>query len=75
MSDYRIVHNQQTDQYRVERRGWVGWVFVRDPESKDYATFSNFEDARQFMCRRRRRATAARRWKAVGLCSRQRLAD
>lgn len=75
MSDYRIVHNEQTDQYRVERRGWAGWVFVRDPASNDYATFSSFEDARQFMCRRRRRDTDTRRWKTVSICSRHRLVD
>lgn len=71
MSDYRIVHNEQTNLYRVERRGWTGWTFVRDAQGGDYATFVTCEDARRFVCRQRRRASAPRRWEVIDLCSRR----
>lgn len=72
MSDYRIVFNEQTECYRVERRGWLGWSFVMNAAGDDYVSFSRYADARRFVCRatRHRRYGGQRRWKVVDLCSR-----
>ena len=71
MSDYRIVYNEQTDLYRVERRGWAGWSFVMDKTVGDYATFRSCQAAKRFICRRQRgRPASSRRWQVVDGCRR-----
>lgn len=77
MSDCRIVYNEKTGLYRVERRGWMGWTFVMDEARHDYATFERYEDARRFACEaQERRATRQhRRWKVVDFCRDRRAAN
>lgn len=71
MSEFRIVFNEYSRRYRIERRGLFGWSFVIDDSGRDYATFASYEEARRFACRSRRRpARADRRWRVVDPCSR-----
>ena len=71
MTDYRIVFNEETRRYRVERRRWWGWNFLMDAAGEDYATFADFDSARRFACAQSgQRQTAPRRWKVVGICDR-----
>ena len=71
MSDCRIVLNEQTGRYRIERRHWWGWSFVMAESGEHYATFDRCEDARDYACRHRRRSAAGqRRWRVVDLCAR-----
>ena len=66
---YRIVHNQQTDAFRIERRGFLGWTFVTDPDNGDYLGFDDLESARRWVRRHTRRdAAEGRRWKVVADC-------
>lgn len=66
---YRIVHNEQTDVYRVEKRGLLGWAFVNDPATSDYLAFAGIEEARAWV---RAKLAAGhenpRRWKIVADC-------
>ena len=67
---YRIVHNQQTDSYRVEKRGLLGWAFVSDPQTGDYLTFDDVSKARRWVCTKvRHKDPDTRRWKVVSDCS------
>jgi hypothetical protein len=67
---YRIVHNEQTRTYRVEKHGFLGWSFVTDPESRDYLDFDSLEAARNWVQQRRPiRTSDTRRWKVVSDCS------
>ena len=72
MSDFRIVYNERTDLYRVEKRGWAGWSFVMDEKGGDYATFRSCSAAKRFICHRQgsRRAASFRRWQVVDGCRR-----
>ncbi len=66
---YRIVHNEQTGAYRVEKRGLLGWSFVGDPQSSDYLTFVDRQAASAWVRQKtRRRADPTRRWKVVADC-------
>jgi hypothetical protein len=66
---YRIVHNEQTGDYRVEKRGLLGWSFVYDPQSSDYLTFTDRQAASAWVRQKACRGTgAARRWKVVADC-------
>ena len=70
MIDFRIVFNEQSGRYRVERRRWWGWGFVLDRSGEDYATFDRFEDAQRFVCARRLpRKARPRRWRVVDNCT------
>lgn len=65
---YRVVFNDQTGRYRVERKGWFGWSFVED-EAGNYLGFETVEQARAWV---RNHSTCAgsgpRRWRVVGCC-------
>lgn len=70
MKMYRIVHNEQTGAYRVERRGLFGWGFVTDPQSGDYLAFADLDAARSWVRIRQHPGKAGwRRWKVVSDCS------
>ena len=67
---YRIVHNEQTGLYRIEKRGWLGWNFVSDPKTSDYLGFRHLDDARSWICERTQsKDEATRRWKVVQDCT------
>jgi hypothetical protein len=67
---YRIVHNEQSAAYRVEKRGWLGWAFVSDPQTGDYLGFDSLEDARTWVRSRVQHGNgASRRWKIVSDCN------
>lgn len=67
---YRIVHNEQTDSYRVEKRGVLGWAFVSNPQTNDYLNFKDLNAARNWVCSRvRRNDNNNRRWKVVADCN------
>jgi hypothetical protein len=66
---YRIVHNEQTDSYRVEKRGLLGWAFVDDPQTGEYRGFEDLDAARAWIRQRTRGSNANRRWKVVTDCS------
>lgn len=69
MPDYRIVYNEQTARYRIERRGWAGWTFVTADRGSNYLTFDSYEAARRFVCERCRPTRGeGRRWKVVDPC-------
>lgn len=73
MSDYRIVFNEQTARYRVEKRGWTGWTFVTANRGCDYLTFDSYEAARRFVCGRQRpKPDSGRRWRVVDPCDAER---
>jgi hypothetical protein len=72
MGEFRIVFNEQRGLYRVERRGWFGWAFLRVPGGDDYATFASYQAALDFACRNRGQCAgeaAWRRWRVVDPCS------
>jgi len=68
--NWRIVHNEQTGLYRIERRRWWGWDFVPDTATGDYMNFNDFESARRWGCRNlvcdHQRS---RRWQIVDTCN------
>ena len=67
---YRAVHNEQTDSYRVEKRGLLGWDFVDDPRTGDYLQFEKLAQARRWVCEQPPRdANSLRRWKVVSECN------
>ncbi|MCB1802671.1 MAG: hypothetical protein KDI82_13350 [Gammaproteobacteria bacterium] len=71
MSDYRIVFNEHTEKYRVERRGLFGWQFVMDQSGTDYLTFDSRETAQQYVCATRQVGAgrqSQRRWQVVDTC-------
>jgi len=71
MTEYRIVFNERTGRYRVERRRWWGWGFVMDAAGEDYLSFADYRDAQCFVCRQRRPLSGEqRRWKVVDPCER-----
>ena len=66
---YRIVHNEMTSRYRIEKRGFFGWSFVTAPDGGDYLSFTDAEAARTWICKKTRRDTDAnRRWKVITEC-------
>jgi hypothetical protein len=66
---YRVVINDQTGRYRVEKREWLGWNFVRD-EAGDYLGFDGIEQARAWINERCRSSqTGPRRWRVVDCCA------
>lgn len=71
MSDYRIVFNEHTGKYRVERRSLFGWQFVMDEGRADYLTFDSREAAQQYVCATRQVGAGRpshRRWRVVDTC-------
>ena len=67
---YRIVHNEQTDTYRVEKLGLLGWAFVSDPQTGDYLGFDDVGEARNWVrSNTRRKDDNGRRWKVVAECN------
>lgn len=66
---YRIVHNEHTASYRVEKRGIFGWAFVDAPRGGDYLQFATLEEARAWVSARQvARGDHARRWKVIPDC-------
>lgn len=66
---YRIVHNEQTGVFRVEKRGLLGWAFVSDPQTGDYLGFGDADAARQWVRDKvRRNNDNTRRWQIVSDC-------
>ena len=63
---YRVVFNDQSGRYRVERKGWLGWSFVQD-ESGDYLGFETLEQARAWVRENKhcQGTTEPRRWRVV----------
>ncbi len=67
---YRIVHNEQTGLYRVEKRGLLGWAFVSDSKTGDYIGFEDIEHARAWIrSTTKRKDSDTRRWKVVSDCN------
>jgi len=67
---YRIVHNEQTGSYRVEKRGLFGWAFVSDPKNGDYLGFEDADAARNWIRSKvSRNEHDNRRWKVVADCN------
>lgn len=66
---YRIVHNEQSGVYRIEKRGLLGWAFVSDQDTGDYLGFSDLHAARSWVCNATRtRHNESRRWKIIADC-------
>lgn len=65
----RIVFNEQTERYRIERRGLLGWNFVTDEASGKYLSFADLADAKAWV---RDHASDQspnhRRWKVIYVC-------
>ena len=69
VSKYRIVFNEETGVYRVERRHWWGWSFVMDAAGEDYLGFASRREAECYICLQRRQPLLRyRRWQVVDLC-------
>ena len=66
---YRVVLNDQSGRYRVERKGWLGWSFVQ-AESGDYLGFESLEQARAWVREHQQCSdnTGPRRWRVVDCC-------
>ena len=76
MPDYRIVFNEHSGQYRIERRSLWGWSFLTDGGGREYLTFADYEAARRHLCRRlKRRVHTHRRWRVLDLCRCPRTVD
>ena len=66
---YRVVFNDQSGRYRVERKGWLGWNFVQT-ESGDYPGFDTLEQAREWTREHGKcQGTGLRRWRVVDCCA------
>lgn len=66
---YRVVFNDQSGRYRIERKGWFGWNFVQD-ESGDYLGFGTLEQARVWVSEHNDCVgKGPRRWRIVDCCS------
>lgn len=69
MTEYRIVFNEQTGLYRVEKKHWWGWVFVTDAAGEDYLSFPDCRAAQRYVCQQQRlQQSRPRRWRVVDLC-------
>lgn len=66
---YRVVHNETTDRYRVEKRGLLGWSFVVDPSTHDYLDFGDLGTAKTWVQEHTNSAGDSRRWKVVTDCA------
>ena len=66
---YRIVHNEVTELFRVEKRGLLGWEFVIDSETRDYLSFGDLDSAKCWVRDHTEAATDARRWRVVTDCA------
>ena len=67
---YRIVVNEQTTQFRIEKRGLLGWNFVTDAASGDYLSFAELTDAEAWICAHAEAPSDRyRRWKVVTDCA------
>lgn len=67
---HRIVHNEQTDNFRVEAHGFFGWNFVTDPDTGDYLDFQSMASARQWINQHvRANVDDDSRWKVVSVCN------
>jgi hypothetical protein len=66
---FRVVFNDQSGRYRVERKGWFGWNFVQD-ESGQYVGFDTLEQARAWVREHQncRGTGGPRRWRIVDCC-------
>lgn len=66
---YRILHNQQTSSYRIEKRGFFGWNFVLEQGSGDYLQFEDLASARRWVAAAiESRRKPDRRWNVVSEC-------
>ncbi|HOP17232.1 MAG: hypothetical protein H6956_00700 [Chromatiaceae bacterium] len=67
---YRIVHNEQTGLYRVEKRGLFGWAFISDQRTGDYLGFADVESARAWIkSATKGKDSDSKRWKVVSDCN------
>jgi hypothetical protein len=70
MGTYRVVVNEQTARFRIEKRGLLGWSFVTDAASGDYLSFAELVDAEAWICAQAdARSHPHRRWKVVTDCA------
>ena len=67
---HRIVHNAQTDTYRIEKRSFFGWNFVAEQDTGNYLQFDDLQSAQQWLANActTGRNQAARRWRVVTAC-------
>ena len=67
----RIVFNEQTECYRVESRGLLGWNFVTDDETGDYLSFDDQTAAMAWVKEHviPPDNDSNRRWKVVTFCN------
>ena len=66
---YRLVHNEQTNTYRVEKRGLLGWAFVTNPRSDGYLGFNRLDAARAWIRNQSpKNVDDNRRWKIIQDC-------
>ena len=76
MSDYRIVFNERSGEYRIERRSLLGWMFVMDERGRKYLTFADYDAARRHLCRNLdMRSESRRRWRVLDPCGCSHLSD
>lgn len=67
--NWRIVYNEQTLRYRIERRRWWGWDFVADEAVGSYLSFSDLAAAKRWGCRHLgQQSQRPRRWQVVDYC-------
>jgi hypothetical protein len=56
--------------FRVEKRGFLGWAFVSDPRTGDHLGFDDIIEARNWIrSKTRRNNDNDRRWKVVSECN------
>lgn len=66
---YRVVFNEQSGRYRVERKGLLSWSFVED-QNGDYLAFETLEAARAWVREHAKCGdTGPRRWRVVDCCA------
>lgn len=66
---HRIVYNEQTSTYRIEKRGLFGWNFVIDQATSDYLRFDDIDAACRWIdANTVESASVSRRWKVVNEC-------
>lgn len=62
----RIVYNEFSDQYRIERKRWWGWSFISEPGGVHYLAFDTLESAEDWLERCFKNQTRdSRRWRPV----------
>jgi hypothetical protein len=62
----RILYNEFSSRYRIERKRWWGWTFITEPSGFHYLGFDKLEQAEDWIERcYKKKNLPSRRWRQV----------